>query len=374
MSVKRLRLLGMCLVPALLVFCTQAGAAGRQQSNVKLVHRPVWTLAMDWPQVAYTSGEDGKSEELHVWNMATGATSVIESKHGVATHDAGEIAISGKRLAWIRTVQVGNTELNHWLYTASLGGSAHLLRQMHGFTDTDCGLGGPQMGGLVGSGKAMAVSTWTDSSDGSVSSKQRLSLITRTGLRTIATGPNAILSESADGGHIAVLPSPPPSMTPDSCEQSLPTSAAVYSTDGTLLGTIELPPPDPSTLVYQVALSGNELVVLTDGLYEPNGPAWVMLTVYDWTTGAMLHTWPVGITYDPGEVDFSVHGELAAVEGPSRLHLVDLNTGKDVTIAAARQIVSPTSLGAHGLIYAVDRHNRGKLVFVPWAKLLAAVS
>jgi hypothetical protein len=361
----------MCLVPALLVFCTQAGAARQQRSTVKAVHHLVWALAMDWPRVAYASGEDGSSEAIHVWNMATGATSVVRSRHGAATHEAGEIAISGKRLAWIRTVQLGNTELNHWLYTAALGGSAHLLRQMHGFTDTDCGLGGPQMGGLVGSGNALAVSTWMDSSDGSVSSKQRLSLITRTGLRTIATGPDAILSESADGGHIAVLPVPPPSKTPDSCEQSLPTSAAVYSTDGAVLGTIELPAPDPSTLGYQVALSGNELVVLTYGLHEPSGPAWVTLTDYDWPTGAMLHTWPVAITHYPGEVDFSVHGELAVVHGPSRLHLVDLNTGKDVTIAIGNNTLGPTSLGARGLVYAVNAHRRAQLVFVPTAKLLA---
>ncbi len=283
------------------------------------------------------------------------------------------LAIAGKRLAWIKSRQFGNTELDHWLYTAPLGGSARLLKQQHGYTDTDCGLGGPQMGGLVGSGQALAVSTWSDSSDGSVASKQRLDLISPGGLRAIAGGPDAVPSESADGGHIAVLPIPPPSLAQGYCVGALPTSAVVYATNGTLLKTIPLPSPDPSTVGYQLALSGNELVVLTDGLYEPDGPAWVTLTVYDWRTGAVLHTWPVAIPQYPGEVSFTAHGDLAAVEGPFRLHLVNLNTGKDVTLAGASHTVSPTALDAHGLVYAVNPHNTGKLVFVPTAKLLALV-
>jgi hypothetical protein len=368
---RRLRLGGLLLAPALLFFSAQSGAAKPQPRDVRIVSHPVWTLAMDWPRVAYASGTDGGDESIHVWNVVTGTASTVKSPRGFATHHATEIAISGKRLAWLRTAQFGNTELDHWLYTAPLGGHAHLLRQMHGSTDTTCGLGGPQMGGVVGSGTAMAVSTWLNSSDGSAASQQRLNLITPTGLRTIATGPDSVLSEALDGGHIAVLPVSPPSMTPDFCEQPLPTRAVVYSTDGTLLQTIELPAPVPSTLGYQLGLSGNELVVLTFGLYEPNGPAWATLTVYDWTTGALLHTWPVGIRQNPGEVNFSVHGELAAVEGSARLHLVNLTTGKDIMLAAASHTVSPTALNAHGLVYALNAHKTGKLVFVPWARLLA---
>jgi hypothetical protein len=372
---RRLRLVGLLLAPAVLVLSAQAAAAKPQPEDVKPTAHPVWTLALDWPRVAYASGEEGKSETIGVWNLVTGKTSTVRSTHRSATRDVAEIAITGKRLAWLKSEQFGNTELDHWLYSASLGGPAHLLKQMHGYTGTDCGLGGPQMGGLVGSGTAMAVSTWLDNSDGSVASSQRLSLVTPTGLRAIATGPNAVLSESADGGHIAVLPVPPPSLAEGYCESSLPTSAAVYSTDGTLLKTIPLPSPDPSTVGYQLGLSGNELTVLTDGLYEPNGPAWVTLTVYDWTTGAMLHTWPVAIPQYPGEVSFAVHGDFAAVEGPFRLHLVDLNSGKDVTIAQASHTGSPPALGSQGLVYALNPHyNRpGKLVFVPTAKLLALV-
>lgn len=366
---RRLPLAGLFLASVLLLLPTQAGAAKSYANHQKRAAKPIGTLAMDGSRVAHASGG-----RIRVWNVTTGATSVVKDRRG-ATHDASQLAISGKQVAWIRTVQHGNTELDHWLYTAWAGGAPHVLRQMHGYTDTACGLGGPQMDGLVGSGRTMAVSTWLDSSDGSVASKQRLSLIAPTRLRTIVTGPNAIVSEAADDGHIAVLPTPPPSMTQGYCQGNLPTSADVYSTDGALLKTTPLPPSDPSTLGYQLALSGNELVVLTYGLYEPSGPAWVTLTVYDWTTGAALHTWPVRIEKYPGEVSFAVHGQLAAVEGPASLHLVDLTSGKDVVIGPSSHTDSPPAIDARGLVYAVTPHfnGPGKLVFVPTAKLLAAV-
>lgn len=89
-----------------------------------------------------------------------------------------------------------------------------------------------------------------------------------------------------------------------------------------------------------------------------------------------MNIWPVGIHSDGGEVRFAVHGTLAAVEGPSRLHLVDLATGKDVVIARASRTGSSPVLGAGGLVYALNPHYNGpgELVFVPTEKLLALVS
>ena len=221
----------------------------------------------------------------------------------------------------------------------------------------------------------MAVSTWTADSAGLAPSNQRLALVTPTGLRTIATGADAIVSESADGGHIAVLPLPTVSPSPDDCGSiTRPTGVPVYSTAGALLTTVALPPVDPSTVGYQVAIRGTRLAVLTLGLHQPSGPAWVTLTVYNWTTGALLHTWPVAIHLYPGEVNFSFYGNLAAVEGPYRLHLVDLDTGKDVKIARASHTLSSTALGPRGLVYAINGNDTGTLVFVPMARLLQLVS
>lgn len=369
---RTLRVVGLFVAGFLLLFVAQAGAAKSQTTTSKKTGHPIWTLAMDWPRVAYASGKEGSDESIHVWNVVTGATSVV--KTGFATHHAAELAFDGKRLAWIRSVQLGNTELDHWLYTARPGGRAHLLGRMLGYTGTNCGLGGPQMGGLVGSRGVLALSAWKESDDGSASSNQRLELITPKGLRTIATGPDAIVSESADSGHIAALPLPTPSLTPDSCETALPTSVFVYSTTGALLREVVLAQPDPSSLGRQVAISGNRLVVLTTGLHEPSGPAWVTLQIYDWTTGQLMNTWPVAIPKYPGEVNLAVYGKLAAVEGPFKLHLVDLTTGKDVAIAPSSGTVSPAAIGPRGLVYAVNPHRRGRLIFVPMAKLLALLS
>ena len=368
--------LGLLLLLVLLVVSAQAGVTKPQATKVKRTPHSVWAVAMDWPRVAYATGKDGNSETIRVWNMATEATSAVKSPKGFATHDANQIAIAGERLAWIRTVQLGNTELDHWLYTAPLGGSAHLLKRMLGYTDTDCGLGGPQMGGLVSSAKIMAVSTWIENSNGTVSSNKRLDLITPKRLRTIATGPDAILSESADGGHIAVLPMPPPSLAEGYCEGVLPTSAVIYSTQGTLLRTIALASSRPEHSGLSVRAQRQRGRGADGRAHEPNGPAWVTLSVYDWTTGALRHTWPIAIPQYPGEVSFTAHGELAAVEGPFRLHLVDLNTGKDVTDRAAPGTpLSPRARSARSRLRPQHSlQGAGKLVFVPMAKLLALAS
>ncbi len=64
--------MGLLLAPALLVFSAQAGAAKPQPKDVKATAGPVWTIAMDWPRVAYASGKAGSSETIHVWNVAIG--------------------------------------------------------------------------------------------------------------------------------------------------------------------------------------------------------------------------------------------------------------------------------------------------------------
>jgi len=102
---KRLRWTGLFLTPALLlVSSAQAGAAKSQLNVVEKTRAPIRTLAMDGSRVAYVSG--GK---IHVWNVATGATSVVRGKLGYA-RVAGEVAISGNRVAWIDRRYVGNTE------------------------------------------------------------------------------------------------------------------------------------------------------------------------------------------------------------------------------------------------------------------------
>jgi hypothetical protein len=369
---KRLRVAGLSLALllfALFVASAQAGAAKPQPNTVKQTAKPIGALAMDGSRVAYESGG-----RIRVWNVESGATSVVKGRYGANQEyaTASEIAIVGNRLAWIKRVEFGNTERNQWLYTAPLGGRAHLLKRTLGSNNTDCGLGGPQIDGLVGSGTLLAVSTWTYNDNGSASWNRRLNLIASTRLRTIATGSNAVVSASADAGHIAVVPLGPVSMAPGYCV-SLPSTSVntyIYSAHGALLNKVAV--STSSSLLLGVAISGSRLVALL-GEQPDSGPATVTLAVYDWTTGALVHTWPVAIHQYLGEVSLAVSGRLAAVEGPYRLHLVDLTTGKDIMIARA----GPTAIGPRGLVHAVNPNQNGrpaKLVFVPMAKLLAMVS
>lgn len=368
---KRLLVAGL-LLAALLVVSAQAGAAKPQPNKVKQTAKPIWTLAMDGPRVAYASGG-----RIYGWNLATGATSVVKGTYSNAKHtdNAAEIAIAGKRVAWIKRQQLGNTEQPQRLYTAPVGGSAHLLRRVLGYRDLACGPGGSQIAGLVGSGSLLAVSTWQWSTGGSVPvpNHQRLNLITPTGLRAIATNPGAIVSASADSGHIAVVALPTQTWEPEAyCSSTPPSSVGVYSADGTLLRQLATGP------VAEVALSRNLLVVLS----ATSSPTFA---VYDWKTGTLLHSWPVA-RWSP--FDFAVAGQLAVYpvntgRQSANLHLLNLATGKDVVVATTRNtLYRNLALDQRGLVYAVNHWDHspnfgpssGKLVFVPTAKLLAALN
>jgi len=390
MMMRRLRVAGVSLallVLALVAASAQAGAAKPRSSKAIQTAKPIWTLAMDGPRVAYMRTD----RRVGVWNTATGATSVIKGNYpsngrsfGYGT---GEVAIAGKRVALITRFEIGNTmQTEERLYTAPLGGTAHQLgkRTDHSSDPGDCselpGSGyadGNWLGGLVGSGKVLAVSSWK--ADGATTTEEQLSLITPTALTKIASGPGAIVSQWADAGHIAVLRSTdawPAYQGP--LEQSTPL-VGIYSAGGTLRGEVALAPlPDfcgyPFAFV-RIALSGNRLVVLRLELPRA-GSVTATVEVYDWTTGALVHTWPLALSHvAPIEDRLFVSGRIAVIEGAFRLRLLDLTTGKAATVAATRPN-NPATIGPRGLVYAVNPtkdSGAGKLVFVPTTKLLAAL-
>jgi hypothetical protein len=398
-TMKRRRVVGLSLallVFALLVASAQAGATKPQLGKVKQTARPIPVLAMDGPRVAYMMND----RRVGVWNVVTGGTSMIKGKYPTKGasfgYGSGEVAIAGKRVALITRFVIGNTlQTQERLYTAPVGGSARQLGKLtnHSSYYGDCtvpgssGSDGDWIGGLVGSGKALSVSTWK--SNDSATTGERLRLITPTGLRTIATGPGAIVSQSADRGHIAVLRSTdawPAYQGP--LEQSTPT-VGVYSTSRRLLHEVALniPPPNqacgsPSTNILGIALSGNQLAVLRRDARQRS--LTVTVEVYDWTTGALVHTWVPQPR--PKACNLAASGRLSVysagcgyIGGTQRLHLLDLATGNDVVIAHAPGNGGYiAAMDSHGLVYSADPYTpkkaRGKLVFVPTAKLRAALS
>ena len=145
-------------------------------------------------------------------------------------------------------------------------------------------------------------------------------------------------------------------------------SVGVYSATGALLREIEV------SSAHQIALSGTELVVLTTSK---------TLTVYNWRTGRLLHTWRLPSV---GHLHLEdLHGQIAVYSVFSQgrnLHLLQVTTGKD-TLLAKGPGLSPyynrgvdAQIEAPGLVYAVDKpgYETGTLVFVPMARVLAAIS
>lgn len=347
-----------------------AATAGSQAGRTKSTARPIWSLAMDWPRVAYVSGTDGAHDSIHVWNVATGSISTVKGVRGqgsAALHHAGNLAISGRRLAWIKTLQTSLSDLDRWLYTATVGGRAHLLMRADSTTDTFCAVGGPQIEGPVGSSSLLATSLWTASSDGASASDQRLELITSHGLTPAASGSQAVVAQSASGSHIAVLPLQTAVATPDGCTFTQPASAYVYGKDGSRLGQVDIAPQTLDSALVRIAISGDQLAVIT-AKYQ-GGQAVTTLSVYDWTTGTLEHTWPIPIHDNTGFIRLSIYGNLASLEGPGSLRLINLASGKDVVLASASHTDVPAPMGPHGLVYAVSAHRHGKLVFVPIARL-----
>ena len=263
------------------------------------------------------------------------------------------------------------------LFAAQIGSRSKLLASGRRYLGGDVGAEawyGRWIAGAVGSGKLLAISTWWSDGNGACTG-QTLSLVSSAGLKQIVTGPGAIISQSADSGRIAVLRSEeawPIYGQATALETAV--TVGIYSASGKLLR--ELTPSSAE----QIALSGDRLVVLTQAR---------TLEVYDWKSGTLVHTWPAVATARPLHQlrSLAVYGQLAVYSTYSygsnrKLHVLRLTTGKDVVLATGRgtgYYGHDAAIGPRGLVYAVNYHEhgrlsepeRGKLVFVPLAKLLA---
>src|SRR6185437_4000402 len=106
----------------------QAGSARVEGKTTKNTTHPIWAVAIDGSRIAYSSGG-----LVHVWNLATGKTSSVRGKYGNALHtaNASQLAIAGRRVAWIKDQGFGNTEEGEKLYIASVGGKARQIMHVY---------------------------------------------------------------------------------------------------------------------------------------------------------------------------------------------------------------------------------------------------
>jgi hypothetical protein len=326
----------------------ESAAAAGNPPGVRVIHTKemIESFAIGGHRIAYYLQVFG-CNKIAVLDLRTGKTGRGRGKRACIYGYMRELAIAGKRIAWVVT-ESGNTTGIDFLNTASLPQlQKRRLAVAQRFGEPGDETGG-WIGNLVASGDLLAVNRW--STDASTVRESKVVLITRTGLRLrrIASSRRAVLGQTADRGRIAVLYG-------DS-------SVEMYAANGRRLLKLK-----PRSTPKEIALRGDYLLVLTE---TPT------LDIYDARTGAYRRSWPVQAKA-PAEVD-AYGGVAVYVAHPEgtlqsfKVHAVELKTGKDVIVATGTWLGRRSAqLEPAGLLYARDRHN---LVLVPFKNVLGAVS
>jgi hypothetical protein len=367
---RRNVLAGALLATALLL---PAGAGASKAAPARSVATlgEIEAISMDGRLVAY---DVGARENVHancnkvvVWNVRTGAKRTVSGKHTCEADDSStgagvaELAVAGKRVAWIVN-QGGNTESTDDLYTSSWSHPKERhLASAERFGDVDGALQGNWIGGLVGSGRLLAVNRWSTDAQGGVT-QGKLQRVRR-GLSKIASGLGTLVAGSAESGRIAVI------------RQG--GDVAVYSsTDGSVVSTVS-----PGAL-RDVALTKTRLLVLT----QAN-----KVQVYGVKSGKLLHSRHVkGKWSKPGrrgsEARLDAYKSVAVYSSRNKIYALNISTGKNVLLKKAPKTLEPLSnpqprleIEKPGLVYAYDTFNHksltvhGHVAFVRMAKVRAAV-
>lgn len=341
----RTTLVQAAVATAALIAAMGGSAATRPQVSQKATAGQIEALAMDGSRIAYDVGAGYGSAQrcnaVYVWNVATGTTRRVS---GAKTCEADntstgtgvrELAVAGSRVAWVVN-QGGNSESDDYLHVSSAARPAERVVASGIRTgNVDGVLTGSWIGGLVGAGSFLAVNRWTTGSDGAVTSAQLQRV--GTSLRMLASGPGAMTARSTDGRQVAVL--------------HADGSIGLYSTGGSLLREVT------TSGAEEVALRGDYLAALTAG---------GTLQVFNAHSGRLLHSWRVA----RGASHLDVGNGLVGYAAGRTVHVVRLATGRMLYSVRTGSPVSGLQLELAGLAYALDApHDRGKLVFVPMARL-----
>jgi hypothetical protein len=342
-------------LPLIAFFLFASAAATTTGPTYKAAGGRLNVVAMDGARVAYDIGNpvspSGRGNKVLVWNVLTGKTTKVSGRitdqaDGTSTgRGVRELAIAGQRVAWIIN-QGGNTESDDYLYTSSLAKPTEKKLVSARRTGEAMGvLKGSWIGGLVGSESLLAVNRWATDATGTVTTVG-LSVIGPYNLTRIATDSSMLLAQSVDAGRIAVL--------------RRDGSVGLYSASGSLLRAVT--PPS----VQQVALQGNNLVVLTKTR---------ALAVYNATTGSLLKTLPVQ-GRSPQNLDVQANVAIYAVG--RELHVVQLKSGKDRVLATMSHGIKFAQIEAPGVAYGGNARQGtkylGTLAYLPFARVAAAVS
>ena len=348
---------------AVFVLAVSASASPTPPRKLKHASGPILALAMDGARVVYSTDGNG----VYVWNVQSGATVRVQIPSQSDFPQIWQVAIAGKRLAWITDDVAGNSmETNEELYAASLGKAEKpMVAQVSRYYDLDLGQWrGDWISGLAGSGSLLAVSTWTTMPDPATRtetiSNARVSRIEPENgrLRAIASGNSAIVSRSVDAGRVAVLRSAG--------------TVGIYSRAGALLRDFT---PSPAV---EIALSGDRLVVVTKSQ---------RLEVYDAQTGVLEHRWAIKTKHPYPIGNLRVYRRLAVFavglgRSPRSMRIFDLQTGRGIVLPwRDRSGSNDASVGPLGVVYAINDHRAygghnpsGTLVFLSTARVLKGIA
>jgi hypothetical protein len=347
-------------------FCSRAAGTTSAHSQKKHLQVAVAALAMDGDRIAYDASSKivakPAANKVLVWNVRTGKTVKVSGKKTAAADSTStgagvfQLAIAGSRVAWLMN-EGGNLEGDDYLFTSSLTKPkehqvASEIRSGDACPGRSQGrCAGQWLGGLVGSGSLLAVNRWTTGGNGAVTAGE-LDVLSGSKLKKVATGTDTVEAAVAHGGRVAVL------LRADR-------TVALYSAAGKLLLTVHTPPSAEA-----VALQGDRLVV---------GTKTQQLLLYDARTGALRKSLPArGEAANPRNLD--VQGKIAiyTTGNAGELHAVNLSTGRDRVIAKPHGGVVLAQIDTTGLAYAGNgfgaHYGKGTLVFLPFAKVKAAVS
>jgi hypothetical protein len=356
-----------------LALATCSGAAAARTGGTKAIrpHGFVVALALDGSRAAFADGA-----AVTVWNLRTGTTTKVGSLGD--THLLG-LALAGSHVAWLTNV-TSNSESDDYLFTSPLLSPQPRRVASELRSGNQCGAGqagrtpacaGTWLGGVVGSGSRILVNRWTTNRAGAIAKGGLYELRGKT-FRRIAGGSRTVEAVAADPARVAVLQWR--WLRPEKTVQ-------VYSSNGTPLWSA-IPKSWPP---LGIAVSGRSLVAL-----EPNGT----IAVYDARTGSLRRTFKLHAAEPPkrersyanprGLEAFSVQGNIAVYSKPVRLkrgtatesaiHVVNLSTGKDRTIGRSPGQIPLSRIDPVGLVYTTQGSGGGKVVFVPFAQVAAAVS
>jgi len=353
------------VVPLVLVLVVPAAVGKTPPKRSVPINGEVTGLAFGGSRVVYGVRPYGvTSQSVHVWDVLSGKSSLVHASGGGAS-----FTVATGRIGWI--ARGGSpSETDEYLITTPVP-RLHLRQLAVAVRGNDYDTrseGGAWLSGLVGSGKVIAVSTWTTTVPDNAVTHAALRLVGTSGLKTIVSGQDTIVAESLDSGRIAVVHSM--ALWPSTFRLSGGDgSVCVYSTSGKLLLEVS------RGTAKEAALDGNTLAVLT----TTN-----KVELYNAKTGAFARSWPVPFRAAHLDVKgaIAIYSAYPAGAGPRILHALQLKTGKDAVLARGEAPYpygqgDDAQIDSLGVVYAVNKSPgtpRSHVVFLPMARVLASLA